>query len=73
MEIAQYLDTVLEGIDEIIRPAGIGPGHACHLYVARLNTDKVFVRSLSLPGSAQEPVQGWLWEPLPSRVELGLP
>ena len=41
VEIGQYLDKSLEGIDEIIRPAGIAPGHACHLYVARLDTDKV--------------------------------
>src|ERR1051325_3203697 len=27
--------------EEIIRPAGIEAGHGCHLYVARLHTDKV--------------------------------
>jgi len=28
-------------VDELILPAGIGPGHGCHLYVVRLDTDKV--------------------------------
>jgi len=37
----QRMHSLLAGVDEIIRPAGIEPGHGCHLYVARLNTDKV--------------------------------
>ncbi|MCC7519936.1 MAG: DegT/DnrJ/EryC1/StrS family aminotransferase [Verrucomicrobiae bacterium] len=37
----QQMHQALEGVDEILRPAGIGPGHGCHLYVARLDTDKV--------------------------------
>ncbi|HXM94892.1 MAG TPA: DegT/DnrJ/EryC1/StrS family aminotransferase [Candidatus Dormibacteraeota bacterium] len=37
----QSLHALLDGVEEIIRPPGIGPGHACHLYVARLNTDVV--------------------------------
>lgn len=32
---------LLADIEELIRPAGIAPGHACHLYVVRLDTDKV--------------------------------
>jgi dTDP-4-amino-4,6-dideoxygalactose transaminase len=34
----EAMQRALEGVDEIIRPAGIERGHACHLYVARLNT-----------------------------------
>ena len=37
----QQMQKELEGVGEIIRPAGIGPGHGCHLYVARLDTTKV--------------------------------
>lgn len=37
----QQMHKLLEGVEEIIRPAGIGQGHGCHLYVARLDTDKV--------------------------------
>jgi dTDP-4-amino-4,6-dideoxygalactose transaminase len=36
----QAMHQALEGIDEIIRPAGIEAGHGCHIYVARLDTDK---------------------------------
>ena len=35
------MHAALDGIEEIIRPAGIEEGHGCHLYVARLDTDKV--------------------------------
>jgi dTDP-4-amino-4,6-dideoxygalactose transaminase len=41
LERFQQMSTLLEGVDEIIRPAGIEDGHGCHLYVARLDTDKV--------------------------------
>jgi len=35
------MSTLLENVGEIIAPAGIEDGHGCHLYVARLDTDKV--------------------------------
>ena len=35
------LNELLVDVPEIITPPGIGPEHAGHLYVARLNTDKV--------------------------------
>jgi dTDP-4-amino-4,6-dideoxygalactose transaminase len=41
LAVFQHMDVRLEGIDEIIRPYGIQSGHACHLYVARLDTDRV--------------------------------
>lgn len=37
----QQMQKELKGVGEILRPAGIGLGHACHLYVARLDTDRV--------------------------------
>jgi dTDP-4-amino-4,6-dideoxygalactose transaminase len=37
----QEMDRALEGIDEIIRPVGIDESHGCHLYVARLDTNRV--------------------------------
>ncbi|HYF48626.1 MAG TPA: DegT/DnrJ/EryC1/StrS family aminotransferase [Planctomycetota bacterium] len=37
----QQMQSELADVDEIIRPAGIEAGHGCHLYVARLNTQKV--------------------------------
>jgi perosamine synthetase len=41
LEMFQTVHRALEGMEEIIRPAGIEPGHGCHLYVARLDTDRV--------------------------------
>jgi len=41
LAVFRAMDELLEDIEEIIRPAGIAEGHACHLYVARLDTDKV--------------------------------
>lgn len=38
---SQQMNGALEGVPEIIRPAGIAAGHGSHLYVARLDTDKV--------------------------------
>ena len=35
------MDGLLSDVAEIIRPAGHGPGHGSHLYVVRLDTDKV--------------------------------
>jgi len=40
----QQMDRLLAGVEEITRPAGIAPGHGCHLYVARLNTAAVGFR-----------------------------
>ena len=37
----QHLHSLLGDIEEIVRPPEIKAGHACHLYVARLNTDIV--------------------------------
>jgi dTDP-4-amino-4,6-dideoxygalactose transaminase len=37
----RQMDEALESTEEIIRPWGISAGHACHLYVARLDTDRV--------------------------------
>lgn len=41
LRVFQYMDSLLSGVPEIVRPASIEPGHACHLYVGRLNTDAV--------------------------------
>jgi dTDP-4-amino-4,6-dideoxygalactose transaminase len=35
------MQELLGDVEELILPAGIGLGHACHLYVVRLNTEKV--------------------------------
>lgn len=40
LAVFQRTHELLEDVDEIIRPAGIEEGHACHLYVARLDTAK---------------------------------
>jgi len=37
----EKMNQLLEDIEEIIRPTGHGPGHGSHLYVIRLDTDKV--------------------------------
>jgi dTDP-4-amino-4,6-dideoxygalactose transaminase len=39
----QAMHHALRDLEEIIRPAGIEAGHGCHLYVARLDTDKVSI------------------------------
>jgi dTDP-4-amino-4,6-dideoxygalactose transaminase len=41
LERFQQMSTLLREVDEIICPAGIEEGHGCHLYVARLDTEKV--------------------------------
>jgi dTDP-4-amino-4,6-dideoxygalactose transaminase len=49
LEAFQTMHRLLEDLEEIIRPSGIQPGHSCHLYSARLNTDLVpFNRSTLL-------------------------
>jgi len=35
------MNKFLEGVEEIIKPSGHGPGHGSHLYALRLDTDKV--------------------------------
>ena len=41
LEAFREMHRQLEGVEEIIRPAGIEPGHGCHLYVCRLDTERV--------------------------------
>ncbi len=66
----------MEGVEEIIRPAGIEPGHGCHLYVCRLDTGRVpfgrdaFLRTLKQKyrvsrGIHYPPV--WNWDVLARR------
>jgi len=61
----------LAGVEEIIRPAGIAPGHGCHLYVARLDTDAVAFTRADFLGHLKETWQVatalhypavWSWE-----------
>lgn len=40
LEVFQRMHDLLAEVEEIIRPAGIEPGHGCHLYVARLDANK---------------------------------
>ena len=69
----QTVHALLADVPEIIRPAGTAAGHACHLYVARLDTDRVpFARHAFLAalkdkyqvscGNHYPPV--WEWEAL---------
>lgn len=41
LERFQQMSAILQDVEEIILPGGIEEGHGCHLYVARLDTDKV--------------------------------
>lgn len=41
LRVFQYMDSLLQGVSEIVRPADLESGHACHLYVARLDSEKV--------------------------------
>jgi len=65
------LNELLAGVEEVILPAGHGPGHASHLYVLRLDTDKVsfptpqFVEHLRgryKVGTARHYPPVWSWE-----------
>ena len=76
LELFRLMHALLEGVQEIVRPAGIGPGHACHLYVLRLDTDKVrFDRAALLNalksrygvGCAIHYPAVWTWEALAER------
>ena len=71
LQASQWLHEALDGIDEIILPDGIEEGHACHIYVARLDTDKVdFERAAMLDilknkykvGCANHYPAVWDWE-----------
>jgi dTDP-4-amino-4,6-dideoxygalactose transaminase len=41
LRVFRQMHELLADVKEIIRPAGIEPGHGCHLYVVRLDTDRV--------------------------------
>jgi len=41
LEVFQQVHRLLADVEEIIRPGGIEAGHGCHLYVIRLDTDKL--------------------------------
>ncbi len=41
LQAFQAMHELLAGVNEIIRPVGIEQGHGCHLYIIRLDTDKV--------------------------------
>lgn len=71
LERFRQMDALLASVPEIIRPAGIGEGHACHLYVARLDSMKVrftraeFLRHLKevwRVATAQHYPAVWTWE-----------
>jgi len=73
LEAFQHMHRSLEGVGEIIRPAGIETGHGCHLYVVRLDSDKVsFDRAALLDvlknkykvGCATHYPALWSWEAL---------
>lgn len=62
---------LLEGVEEIIRPAGHGRGHGSHLYVVRLDTGKVKFTTAELQahleqtyqiGTAKHYPAVWTWE-----------
>lgn len=71
LERFSQMSRELEDVGEIIRPAGIAPGHGCHLYVARLDTDRVrfsradFLKHLKerwKVGCANHYPAVWSWE-----------
>jgi dTDP-4-amino-4,6-dideoxygalactose transaminase len=77
LKVFQHMHRALEDVEELIRPAGIEAGHGCHLYVARLDTDKVsFDRAALLNvlcnkykvGCGNQYPAVWTWEAL---AELG--
>lgn len=41
LERFQRMQELLIDVEELILPASIAPGHGCHLYVVRLNTERV--------------------------------
>ncbi|MDD5678751.1 MAG: DegT/DnrJ/EryC1/StrS family aminotransferase [Kiritimatiellae bacterium] len=65
------LNELLADVPEIIRPAGHGPEHGSHLYVVRLDTDKVrfgasafigHLKSKYKVGTAKHYPPVWSWE-----------
>ena len=65
------MNELLKAVDEIIRPTGHGPGHGSHLYIARLDTDKVDFSTDKLRSHLKETYQVgtanqypvvWSWE-----------
>ena len=65
------MNELLADVDEMICPAGVGPDHGAHLYVIRLDTDKVgfstpdFVGHLKdkyRVGTAKHYPPVWSWE-----------
>ena len=67
----QRLNQLLAGVDEIILPAGHGPGHGSHLHVVRLDTDRVnfttpefvaHLKSRYKVGTARHYPAVWTWE-----------
>jgi len=67
----QRLNDLLSGVEEIILPAGHGPGHGSHLYVIRLNTDRVPCTTAAFAaqlkncykvGTAKHYPAVWTWE-----------
>jgi dTDP-4-amino-4,6-dideoxygalactose transaminase len=43
LEVFRTMHALLEGVEGIIRPAGIDAGHGCHLYVARIDSGRTHV------------------------------
>ncbi len=67
----QCLNELLKDVEEIILPTGHGPGHASHLHVIRLDTDRVHVstpqfvdhlKSKYKVGTARHYPAVWTWE-----------
>ena len=65
------LNQLLADVEEVILPAGHGPGHGSHLYVLRLDTDKVGFTTAELAarlkqehavGTAKHYPAVWSWE-----------
>ena len=76
LEAFRHMHRALADVAEIIRPAGIGPEHGCHLYIVRLDTDRVsFSRAALLDllknkykvGCANHYPPVWSWEALARR------
>lgn len=75
LEKMQQMHAMLEGIPEIIRPAGIESGHGAHLYVIRIDSSKVkfsrdqfqaHLKDKYQVGTAIHYPAVWTWEALAS-------
>ncbi len=71
LEVFQAMDRLLDDVDEIIRPAGIEPGHGCHLYVSAARHGPCGIRSNEAPLHSQKCLPCCLRRSLPGRLELG--